>query len=275
MIEIIKKYFSRWFVFGDVSRPIIPFKVNLLYWKPAGTNNVGDLLSLVIFRYMIDSGGVNNGLSFSTKRLVSIGSVLSFVGSGKTTVWGTGLMNSECVLALKHPLKHVLLDLRAVRGPITRKRLVESGFNCPEIYGDPAILLPLYYNPKIEKEDGKVIIIPHHSRFEKYSMMYKNVLDTYTNDWQSFVNEIKSAQKVISSSLHGIILAESYGIPCVWLNDIPDSSFKYEDYYQSTGRTSYPIAESVEKGMEMKGEINDNLLKMQQDLLSSFPYDLF
>lgn len=275
LLKTVVSYISRWFVFGNISRPIIPFRVNLLYWKPSRTtDNVGDLLSLVIYKNMLKIGGVNHcSPKLYTKRIVSIGSVLSFVSSGKTTVWGTGLMNAECVAALA--AKKAELDIRAVRGPKTREKLIDSGYTCPRVFGDPAILLPCFYNPTIQKVAGKIVIIPHHSKFEKYSTQYKNVLDTYTSDWQNFVREIESAEKVISSSLHGIILAESYGVPCVWLNDIPDSSFKYEDYYQSTGRTNYPLANSIEEAMTIPGEINQSLQKMQAALRESFPYDLF
>ena len=101
------------------------------------------------------------------------------------------------------------------------------------------------------------------------------MLDTYTNDWQRFVCEIKSAEKVISSSLHGIIISEAYGIPCVWLNDIPDSSFKYEDYYKSTGRSSFPKVNRIEDAMFMQGEVNPRINEMQKVLMDSFPFDLF
>ena len=56
MIERIKKYVSRWFIFGDLRRPIIPFKVNLLYWKPGNKNNIGDYLSLILFNKIIGGG---------------------------------------------------------------------------------------------------------------------------------------------------------------------------------------------------------------------------
>lgn len=264
---------SRWFIFGNMSRPIIPFTINLLYWKPSKADNVGDLLSLIIYKQMLKIGGVKRKLYPRTKRLVAIGSVLSFISSGKTTVWGTGLMNEWCVSVL--PQKDANLDIRAVRGPKTRDCLMGVGYNCPAIYGDPAILLPCFYNPTINKEKGKIVIIPHHSRYEKYAKHFDHVLDTYTNDWQKFVCEIKSAEKVISSSLHGIILSEAYGIPCVWLNDIPDSPFKYEDYYESTGRSSFPKANNIEEAISMQGEVNPHTDEMQQNLIACFPYDLF
>ena len=50
MMERIAKYMSRWFVLGNLFRPIIPFTINLLYWKPAKGDNVGDLLSIIIYR---------------------------------------------------------------------------------------------------------------------------------------------------------------------------------------------------------------------------------
>lgn len=125
------------------------------------------------------------------------------------------------------------------------------------------------------KKMEKIVIIPHHSKLDKYKTKYNNVLDTYTDDWKSFVNEIISAEKVISSSLHGIIIAESYGVPCLWLNDIPDSPFKYEDYYLSTGRNIFPLVNNVEEGINRNGEININLKKMQKELLKSFPFDIF
>ncbi len=88
MIERIIKYMSRWFVFGNLYRPIIPFTVNLLYWKPVRGNNVGDFLSLIIYKSMLQYGGIRKGFYLKTKRLVSIGSVLSFLGGGELPFGG-------------------------------------------------------------------------------------------------------------------------------------------------------------------------------------------
>lgn len=84
--------------------------------------------------------------------------------------------------------------------------------------------MPLLYTP-IGGNCEKVLIIPHHSKTSYYKEKYDNVFDTNTRDWKSFVDEIVSSSKVISSSLHGIILAESYGIPAVLLDDVPGDDF--------------------------------------------------
>ena len=40
-------------------------------------------------------------------------------------------------------------------------------------------------------------------------------LQVLTTDYRLFLNELVRGERVISSSLHGIILAESYGVPAV------------------------------------------------------------
>lgn len=56
-MENFAQYMSRWFIFGNLLRPIVPFAANLLYWKPTSGDNVGDLLSLIIYKEMLKSGG--------------------------------------------------------------------------------------------------------------------------------------------------------------------------------------------------------------------------
>src|SRR5690606_27871931 len=73
---------------------------------------------------------------------VAIGSIIHH-SSKESIVWGSGIIDKQ------HPIEKS--DFRAVRGPQTRKFLLDLGYDCPEFYGDPAILLPEYYNPEIEK----------------------------------------------------------------------------------------------------------------------------
>lgn len=42
-------------------------------------------------------------------------------------MWGTGLLDSIAVSAILNPAKKVELDIRAVRGPLTRKALINGG----------------------------------------------------------------------------------------------------------------------------------------------------
>ena len=49
----------------------------------------------------------------------------------------------------------------SVRGPLTRKRLLELDYECPETYGDSGMILPYFYYPEIKKK-YKLGIIPHY-----------------------------------------------------------------------------------------------------------------
>ena len=88
----------------------------------------------------------------------------------------------------------------------------------------------------------------------------------------------ESAELVISSSLHGIILAEAYGVPAIMLRDTPSKDItKYKDWYYSTGRKEFPIADSIDDALSMTPVMLDRatIEAMQNRLINSFPIDLW
>lgn len=231
---------------------------------------------------MCDSLGISFDKEVSkTKHLYAIGSIL--MGYQNAVVWGSGFgyMRPKSLLYSIdnkiHKLRHSL-DVRAVRGSITREILLSMGYECPEIYGDPAILLPLFF-PKERTHEQKYVVIPHYSKL--LSPEYKdreNALGSFKKDWKEFVDCILQSDFVISSSLHGIIIAEAYGIPAVMLHDTPSQDItKYKDWYYSTNRDTFPIADSVEDALNMTPNPPDKstLKMMQKNLLDTFPKDLW
>jgi pyruvyltransferase len=251
--------------------------INLHRWSAdRGGENLGDYLSVIVCDY---AAGLKNK-SFDdrikgTKHLYSVGSIIT-AGFQNATVWGSGLLVEPRSLKEKIILSKALrkLDIRAVRGPLTREFLIKSGYNCPEIYGDPAILLPLFYTPETLPEKKEFIVILHHETL----LFYNDNLDIKTSDYKAFITALFNSEKVISSSLHGIILAEAYGVPAVLLHDTPTQKgrFKFDDYYYSTNRYEYPVANSIEQAVNTAPPpLPMNLGEMQNDLLNSFPYDLW
>lgn len=79
--ETIRSVASRFFICGNITRPYIPNRVNLIYWKAEdGRDNVGDLLSKVLFDFIIGQKGLRTRGLF--RRISLIGSILSFIGGG-------------------------------------------------------------------------------------------------------------------------------------------------------------------------------------------------
>jgi len=167
----------------------------------------------------------------------TIGSILSHLGK-KTTVWGCGINHrDERIVARK---------LLAVRGPLSRKRALENNLACPAIYGDPALLLPVYYQP-VTAKTYTVGIIPHIVDVEMVKKLYENqpevaIIDFRTNNVEQTTDAITSCAHILSSSLHGIIVAHAYGIPAVQVrfsDRIHGDGVKYHDYLLAVGLEAY------------------------------------
>ncbi len=176
-------------------------------------------------------------LNFIKPIYVTVGSILAHVNSN-CVVWGSGIISKS------YPVQRA--NFLAVRGPQTRKYLVELGYDVPEIYGDPGILLPIYYKPKVDVE-YKFGIVPHYNDYNLVAGIFtenKNVLviDLMTNDIEATTNQFLSCERIISSSLHGIIIAHAYKIPAVWqrFSDIPfGDNIKFQDYFESIKMKPY------------------------------------
>lgn len=273
-LQAIDQRFQRWksdhLMFGDFHRPLTPNRVNLYYWRPAIGDNVGDLVSLVVVRGLAQSLGLDDKRpTRQTRKLFAVGSILEQAVPG-ATVWGSGLRH-----AILSP-HGIPLDVRAVRGPLTRDALLHAGHACPAIYGDPAILLPRLYRPQSAKA-RQFLVVPHFMREKELLAAHPaNTVSTLTSDWAGFVDAIVAADLVISGSLHGIILAEAYGVPAILLASAMDRDrFKYDDYYAGTGRSSYDVAQSVDQALALGGQPLPALDTLQEGLLRSFPRDLW
>ncbi len=74
------------------------------------------------------------------------------------------------------------------------------------------------------------------------------------------------------------IIAEAYGIPAILLCEDLDNEdlFKYYDYYFSTNRYNVKVARTIEEAVTMEPmELPNNLEKLKEGLIDSFPYDLW
>lgn len=209
---------------------------NPLAWSKSDFRNWGDDLNPWLFNKL--TGKKATYCPHKTcKRLLMVGSILTGAGA-HDVCWGTGLITDK----LTEPLK--LSKALSVRGPLSRKKLYESGIVAPEIYGDPGLiaskLIPLPSQKKYKKS-----LVPHYVDREKGEIFAKE------NDFhiihvdlpiEKFIEEVASSDEVWSSSLHGIICAESLQIATVWVkfsDKIKGGTFKFNDYFLGTGRDIY------------------------------------
>lgn len=270
LMKLLFPFRNRFMLF-NVSNFAKKNRVNLDYWLES--DNLGDTLTPVIVNHLlarkkIDPNKKVNGI----KHLFAVGSVIT-AGIQDGTIWGSGVLNAR----LGYRLKGRKLDIRSVRGPFTRTYLADYGFEAPAVYGDPAIFMPEIYTPsekiEVKYKYGIVMhkdqVIPVEDRDDVL------VIDICTADYKDFVCKLLSCEKIISSSLHGIILAESYGVPAILLKPKVDF-LKYDDWYYSTKRYEYPVAKTIEEGMKMTPlALPKNLDELRKGQEQAFPYDLY
>ena len=247
--------------------------MNLLFFDEA---NVGDALSPVVYSYMLNRVGLSVG-SYTRSNYTKLSCIGSIIQNYNCdfTIWGSGFIKEY----KKYPIvkKYIQrFDVRSVRGPLSHEtllRLNKINKNLKVAYGDPAILMPYIYNPSKKKLKYDISFVPHYKN--KSITPPLHIIKTQTLDYEHFIDEIVSSRLVISSSLHGIILSETYGIPCIWLKTALND-YKFLDYYYSTGRKNIVFAKTIEEALTIQPmNLPTNLDNLRNGLIQSFPYDLW
>jgi pyruvyltransferase len=201
------------------------------YWNP-NVKNFGDVLTPVILGHLgfrprcVDRG--------ERDKVLAIGSVMNALRPGDT-VWGTGVQHDRRYTA-------TTATFLAVRGPITRSCI--DGATVPQVYGDPALLLPEVYDPRVEVRH-RIGVMPHFVDAKPAQRRYPDAL--YINvkgGWRAVVRQMKSCERIITTSLHGVIAADAYGIPVTWhasyTDAIVSTNLKFQDHFLATGRPCLP-----------------------------------
>ncbi|MBA4607589.1 polysaccharide pyruvyl transferase family protein [Aeromicrobium sp. Marseille-Q0843] len=210
--------------------------VPLVWWTH--TANFGDLLSPWLVGLL-----TGRPVTYARPGQPAYLAVGSIVGEARkdSIVWGSGAFGSEGKWGITAAKSY-----RAVRGPLTRSRLRNIGLPVPRVYGDPALLSPLVYWPEVEK-DAEVGIVVRWSESRWTRAQAGDgvrIIDLGSSDVTSTLRDLISCKRILSSSLHGLILADAYGIANAWLDSDGGAGgsrpaggeFKFYDYMASVDK---------------------------------------
>lgn len=206
-----------------------PFVVINTHWW-GHELNFGDLLTPL---FLAKFGVYPVNTPAAQADLVGVGSLVQHLEpESQATLWGSGLINDE-----PFPLP----DVRplAVRGHLTAERIERSDVMA---HGDPGLLLPFTLGSRRPMRRYRLGVIPHFTHYEDPE--YQRLAATVAGDESVRIidvrrnpvpvaRDIASCDRILTSSLHGLIVSDALGVPAVWLRgsiDLYGGEFKFHDH---------------------------------------------
>lgn len=253
-------------------------EVNLYWWRGNGFKNFGDELNPHIISYL--TGKSIKRVEKSQTDLIGIGSILDWFPERSTSyhVWGAGTLCPTSLL----PVNNYKISL--LRGPLT-KSLISNDTNVD--YGDPGILASKIWQANPHKKFDWGVIV-HFSQENK--QWVKDLVSNTSNcllisvkneNMGDLMLQISSCNKIASTSLHGLIVADSYCIPNIWLWDNNlhrGGQWKFFDYFAGVNRTyvdniNPQKIKSLNNVDISKNDYRyfDNIYNIQERIVKSFP----
>lgn len=247
-------------------------------------HNFGDYFSLLLLR-RIALNKVGLADIDTHGKLLAVGSIL-WALRDSDSIWGTGARDAERIPYRK--------DVRvlAVRGPLTHRVLLDAGVisrntDSNTSFFDPGIFISLLVDETQRARldtDIDALVIPHWADLKSPEILRaaglgneRIVIASPFLHPKRIASLIMRSKRVLASSLHAIIFAEALGVNVTPFR-LPTSKepvFKYEDYFEGTGRPLPPFARSIAKALDMnpisfRGYSPSTLRKH----LLTFPYEL-
>lgn len=193
--------------------------------------NFGDVLTPHILSHY---GIEHEWATRQNTEAISTGSIIKYARKG-LTVLGSGAMRQSDILSPE-------AEYLWVRGPLTAAIVRRDGGHCPDLYGDPAMLLPRVF-PRTVDPVHEVGVFPHYVDLER-CRRYPVVISPL---WPvaKVLRAIWSCKRIVSSSLHGIVAAHAYGIPAAWVkfsDKLVGDDTKFHDHAQAVGLAAMPLS---------------------------------
>lgn len=176
--------------------------------------------------------------------LLGAGSMLQKLRYPNTVVWGSGFIDRDLVnSSLRSPN-----ECLALRGHLSRSVAEKAGWPVSDNFGDPGIFATQIIN-KPKRPNCEITVVPHFRHFSFFSSIVNSSAHIQVVDAQSglinVLRQIAGSEIVLSSSLHGIVVAHAYGIPWTWLrftsHRLGGDQFKFHDFFSGMGIDASPF----------------------------------
>jgi hypothetical protein len=206
-----------------------------VFWYPCGRRhgNFGDMLTPLL----LDHFDVPYEWAPAERAdLVGIGSVCEKIpASFKGIIWTSGNLTGD------HRNQFAEARVVALRGKLTHAR-TQCSASDSVLLGDGGLLCHLLA-PTVSKR-YKLGVIPHY--VDHGHQVLNAIANTSSeicvidvcDEAHSVIRQVAECNNILSSSLHGLILADSLGIPNRWLKafgEVLGDGFKFRDYYSVFG----------------------------------------
>jgi len=272
-------------------------KIKLFYYKDEP--NFGDKLSIFIAQKLYDA------VNYAPRKrcnAVFVGSLIEYFFSQRpflwrmlwsllsppVLMWGTGFMRAEGSLVGELMRR---FDVRACRGFLTLERLKKMrGVKIAKdiVVADPGLLAGRLIDTSDIEKKYELGIIPHYvdknNPLLKKIKIENSVMIDIQQQPEIFMKKLAECKYVIASAMHGLIAADSLGIPNVRMvlsDKIIGGDYKYNDYYSAFGLDSHVIINLSEREFsdaDLPDITNsykvkpEQVVQLQDALLNAFPF---
>lgn len=283
---LVRLYFRK-FKIIILNNPIVIYQ--FIFTEPDSINFGDELTKDIIERLFNRKVEVHNQIDTKFD-LIGVSSLIHFfndVVDYKTYVWGSGLIDDNVSSINKNFI------FKACRGKYTKSKIPKKYRGIP--MGDPGLLCNLIYTNNIKKTD-KIGVIPHFR--DEHSFYLNNIIKNHPEIFkvisvgqspEKVADEIRSCKLVLSSSLHGLILSDSFSVPNIHLklsdnllssNHLRGGEYKFRDYYSGINREYNNFDPRNEDLLDLKKYSDiiknykplNNLKEIQDNLIKEFPY---
>ena len=267
-------------------------KINICYTQRA---NIGDAINPFIIKevlkydpilsdwYHCDITGIGSGLRrFFVDQVSTALKIKRAINTKPLILWSAGFLTTP---SGEEKIVRKNIKVASVRGELSRQyveKILKRSIDCST--GDGGLLCSKWISPEPHKL-YRLGIIPHVKEkdlpvfAEINRVIDDSVIVDVEDDPIKNLKIISACECIISSSLHGLIIADSYNVPnqhIVCSNRLSGDGFKFKDYYSSYSLDDEPIVLSDSNQIDINSIIHnyridrETIERKQYDIISAF-----